>query len=135
MTSVVTCDVCGGTPCINSTFCRACRRADEKARQRATDPKILRARRLLDDNVSFEAAYHELNRTPGRTPTATVEALMYSLRTRGVAALEEPATKRRLSELSDEQVDEVGARLQRLKPHIARAWTPAEVKQLLRARR
>jgi transposase len=69
-----------------------------------------------------------------RTLQATVEALMYSLRERGVHALEEPATKRRLAELSDEQVIEVGERLQRLKPEIARAWTADEVKHLMRSR-
>jgi len=67
-------------------------------------------------------------------PEVTVEALMYSLRTRGTKALEEPATKRRVSELSDQQVIEVGDRLQKLKPEIARAWSPEEVKALLQAR-
>jgi hypothetical protein len=64
----------------------------------------------------------------------TVEALMFSLRSRGTQALEEPATKRRLSELSDQQVIEVGDWLQKLKPEIARAWSTEEVKLLLRAR-
>ena len=41
---------------------------------------------------------------------------------------------RRLSELSDQQVVEVGDRLQKLKPKIARAWSTEEVKLLLRAR-
>jgi hypothetical protein len=64
----------------------------------------------------------------------TVEALMWSLRTRGTRALEEAATKQRLSELSNQQVIEVGDRLQKLKPEIAHAWTAEEVKTLLRAR-
>jgi hypothetical protein len=64
----------------------------------------------------------------------TVEALMFSLRSRGTKALEERDTKRRLSELSDQQVIEVGDRLQKLKPEIARAWSPEEVKVLLQAR-
>jgi transposase len=64
----------------------------------------------------------------------TVEALMYSLRSRGTKALEEPETKRRLSDLSDQQVIEVGNRLQRLKPEIARKWTKEEVEILLQAR-
>jgi hypothetical protein len=63
-----------------------------------------------------------------------VEALMYSLRSRGTKALEEPATKRRLSELSDDQVIEVGNRLQRLKPHIAPGWSVQEVKMLFQKR-
>jgi len=51
----------------------------------------------------------------------TVEALTYSLRERGTSALAELDTKRRLSQCSDEQVIEVGGRLQNLKPHIGRA--------------
>jgi hypothetical protein len=68
------------------------------------------------------------------TPQSTVEALMLGLRERGVQALKVPAVKQRLSELSDDQIIEVGNRLQRLKPEIARAWTADEVKQLLRSR-
>ena len=45
----------------------------------------------------------------------TVEALMLSLRERGVAALTEPATQLRLSQLSRSQVDEVVVRLNRLR--------------------
>jgi len=59
---------------------------------------------------------------------------MFSLRERGTKALAEMDTKRRLSELSDQQVIEVGNRLQKLKPEIARAWTKAEVETLFQAR-
>jgi hypothetical protein len=59
---------------------------------------------------------------------------MYSLRERGTKALEEPDTKRRLSQLYDKQLAEVGDRLRRLKPHIARAWTIEEVKVLIRTK-
>jgi hypothetical protein len=65
-------------------------------------------------------------------PQPTVEALMYSLRERGTKALEEATTKRRLSELSDQQLVEVGHRLQRLRVQIARAWTATEVEILFR---
>jgi hypothetical protein len=67
-------------------------------------------------------------------PQSTVEALMYSLRGRGTKALEEADTKQRLSELNDKQLAEVGDRLRRLKPDIARAWTVEEVKVLIRTR-
>jgi len=67
-------------------------------------------------------------------PQPTVEALMYSLRERGTKALEELGTRRRLSELSDQQVIEGGNRLQRLRPEIARAWNAAEVEILFQAR-
>jgi hypothetical protein len=67
-------------------------------------------------------------------PASTVEALVFSLREGGVTALQEPATKRRLSELGDEQVIEVGNRLQKIKPEIARAWSAKEVKALFQMR-
>jgi hypothetical protein len=67
-------------------------------------------------------------------PYATVEALMFSLRERGVEALTEPATRRRLFELTDRQLAEVGDRLRRLKLHIAHAWTIDEVKMLIRTK-
>jgi hypothetical protein len=67
-------------------------------------------------------------------PEATVEALMYSLREGGVKALEEPDTRRRLSQLNDRQLVEVGDRLQRLKPHIACPWTTDEVNLLIRTK-
>ena len=59
---------------------------------------------------------------------------MWSLRERGTKALEEPATKRGLFELSEQQVIEVGNRLQRLRPEIARAWNAAGVEILFQAR-
>jgi hypothetical protein len=67
-------------------------------------------------------------------PQPTIDALMYSLRERGIKALKESDTKRRLAQLSDQQTVEVGARLQRLKPHIAAAWSVEEVKTLFRLR-
>jgi hypothetical protein len=66
------------------------------------------------------------------TPQVTVEALMYSLRERGVAGLKEGQTMRRLSELDDRQLIEVGERLQRLK--IGHRWTEDEVEGLVRLR-
>jgi len=97
--------------------------------------RLKRLRELLKDSISLSRAYYEISgRRNGGAPQPTVEALMYSLRERGRKALEEPATKRRLSELSDDQVIEVGDRLQKLKPEIARAWSTEEVKLLLRAR-
>jgi len=85
--------------------------------------------------MSIQALMAHFDRARRRygAPGPTVEALMYSLR-RGTKALEEAGTKRRLSELSDQQVIEVGDRLQKLKPEIARAWSAEEVKTLLRAR-
>jgi hypothetical protein len=45
----------------------------------------------------------------------TVEAIMYELRTHGLAALEAPSCRRRLSDLSARQVDAVIAKLIQLR--------------------
>jgi hypothetical protein len=76
------------------------------------------------NEMSIEALMAHFNRARRRDGTAasTIEALMLGLRERGTKALEEPAVKRRLSELSETQLREVGERLQNLKPHIAKAW-------------
>jgi len=78
-------------------------------------------------------AHFDRTRRAHGAPQRTVEALMFGLLERGIKALEESSTKRRLSELSDNQVIEVGNRLQRLKPEIAR-WTKEEVEILFQAR-
>jgi hypothetical protein len=89
--------------------------------------------RLLESGVSVERAWHELNAAHlrGRAAQSTVEALMYSLRERGIKALDESDTQRRISELSEEQLHDVGARLQALK--IVRAWTTDDIEQLVAA--
>ena len=92
--------------------------------------EILRARRLLDKNVSLERAWSEINEASGRAASSTVEALLYSLRAGGTA-LACPHARRRLAELAEAQLHEVSARLQTFQPKIARAWTPIEVELLV----
>ncbi len=65
----------------------------------------------------------------GLSPS-TVEALVYQLR-QGGEALKKPHAKRQLTELSERQLHEVSARLQRFQPDIARAWSPSEIKLLV----
>jgi hypothetical protein len=60
----------------------------------------------------------------------TIEALMQR-RERGTAALNKLTVWRRLSEVSNDQLSEVGARLRKLKPEIARAWYADEVSSLM----
>jgi hypothetical protein len=93
------------------------------------------AAKLAEPGVSLERAWHELNSAHfrGRAAQSTVEALMFSLRSRGIKALDEPDTQLRISELSEQQLHEVGGRLQRLKPEIARAWSAEDVEQLVAA--
>jgi hypothetical protein len=44
------------------------------------DPvKVIRLRRLLDDDVSLDQMYRELNTIRGRLPAATIQALDYLL--------------------------------------------------------
>ncbi len=50
----------------------------------------------------------------GRTATATIEAIMYAVRERGVAALREPANIKRLSGCDQEARDEINNRIARL---------------------
>ena len=85
----MTCPTCGLDPCINPSFCASCTKADSR--------KPRTSRWYVYDRSQLDGA-----------PQPTVEALMYSLRERGTKALEEAGTKRRLSELSDKQVIEVG---------------------------
>ena len=65
--------------------------------------------------ADYEANLRRRREQCGAAPT-TVEALMYSLRERGEAALHERDTIRRLPELSTNQVREVVGRLMRLRP-------------------
>jgi uncharacterized protein YjiS (DUF1127 family) len=111
-----------------NTFARFCREADKQQRRKPIDPRIVRARRLLDEEVSLEATWHN-----GRAAEATVEALMFSLRN-GIAALSKLDTLRRLSELSDAQLRDVAVRLQKFKVEIAKPWSSADVEVLLATR-
>jgi hypothetical protein len=92
-------------------------------------PRILRARRLLADDLSYERAYAEFMRERP-TPEATVDALIYSLR-RGIAELTKPDILRRLSELDKGQLKAICRRLQNFKPEIAPPWSPEDVAALI----
>jgi hypothetical protein len=120
MAVVMTCPTCGSTRCINPGFCALCGDADVRKGRGEKPPSH------IPHFDCAHRAYGALQRT--------VEALVFGLRERGIKALEESATKRRLSEIGDDQVIEVGDRLQRLRPKIARAWTAAEVETLFQAR-
>lgn len=63
---------------------------------------------------------------------STVEALMYLLRERGVAALKEPDCQHRLSELNKQQMLEIAVRLQTLK--LSPAWSAEQVDALFEAK-
>jgi hypothetical protein len=60
---------------------------------------------------------------------ATVDALVFSLR-RGVGELSNADSRRRLSELNEEQLREVCSQLRNFKPEIEKMWTPEEIEAL-----
>jgi hypothetical protein len=52
--------------------------ADQRQRRKLRDARTERARTLLDDDVSLERAWHELNaRAPGEVPISTLRAAEY----------------------------------------------------------
>jgi hypothetical protein len=103
---------------------------EQEATHQLESAEILRARRLLDESVSLERAWSEIQASRGRATALTVEALLSSLRAGGVA-LACPHARRRLAELTETQLHEVCARLQKIEPNIARAWTSTEVELLV----
>jgi hypothetical protein len=71
--SFVAADDYDGLP---STFAKLCRQADEKQARKRPDPKLEARRRLLDDDVSFESAWHQVSRPLG-VPIVTLWAAEY----------------------------------------------------------
>ena len=87
----------------------------------------------MADDVTLERAWHEINHPTDRAAASTVEALMLALRERGTAAQTEPNVERRLGASSESQLHEVCARLQKLRPEIARPWPDSDVERLIEA--
>jgi transposase len=85
---------------------------------------------FLAPGAPGRSARGSTNRKRLGAAASTVEAVMYSLRERGIPALAEPDTRRRLSSLDAQQLRAVCTRLRNLKSEIARAWTPEEVEAL-----
>jgi len=123
-----------------SDFDRLCAAADTR-KARGEPPRYIEPSRWLklSDAIphnwegmligALVAHFDRARRRDGAPPT-TIEALMLALR-RGGSALSEGSNLRRLGELSEAQLHEVSGRLQKFKPHIARAWTPTEVEALV----
>jgi len=81
------------------------------------DPReIQRLRRLLWNDVSLDAAWRELNEPESRpTPQVVVEAVWHSVRERRLAALNEPATRKRLARCDAAALTQIDERITRLK--------------------
>jgi hypothetical protein len=120
-----------GTNSMEDTFERAGRQADGKAASRPQDPRILRARRLLADDISLERAYYEILRDRP-APESLIDALVFSLR-RGPGELTQPDTLRRLSALDADQLEDICLRVQAFRPGIAPAWSAADADLLISA--
>jgi hypothetical protein len=107
------CPTCGALPCINPSFCATCRDADRRKKR----PKDLaRLRRLISDDVSLERAWSELNDACNHpTPKATIDAIMFAVRERGLAALKEPATAQRLEHCDEAAKAEIERRIANLR--------------------
>jgi hypothetical protein len=92
------------------SFEEACRLADAWQRSKPRDPELVRAR---------------------EAPATTVEALMYQLREGGTAVLQEASVRRRLAQLSERQLTEVGSRLLwRQGGNIVRSWRKWKTKEV-----
>jgi hypothetical protein len=84
-------DVCGSEPCLTPGFCQACRAADAQVRQqRPPEPRL------------------------PPTPRTTIEAIMWTVRVRGMAALREAANIERLSRCDSTARTEINERIARL---------------------
>ena len=82
--------------------------------------RLARFRRLLADDISLDRAWRELNDPGARpAPQVTLDALLYELRTDGVATFENPSCRRRLADLSDGQLRELLAALIRARTNCA----------------
>src|SRR5262245_2421179 len=106
-----------------SDFDRLCAAADSR-KARGEAPRYIEPSRWLKisdaipdnwEDMSIEALVAHFDRVCRRDGAAasTVEAVVLSLRQRGVKALTEPSVQRRLSELGEQQLHTVCNRLQR----------------------
>jgi hypothetical protein len=71
--------------------------------------------RLVSEDGVAPASESQREQDSWPAAETTVDALIFSLRSRGMAALDEPITRQRLSELSKAQAAEVIVRLHRLR--------------------
>jgi hypothetical protein len=87
--------------------------------------------KLLKPDISLDRAWHEVNAAPlrGRAPQTTVDALLFEMRS-GVEALGKPKNLQRLCELSEEQLQDVVAKLISRKP----PWKDEEIELMLAVR-
>ena len=68
------------------------------------------------DTLSLDALWSNLN-NPQRyaTPQSTIEAILFCVRTRGMAALKEPANEERLSRCDEAAMKQIRERIERMR--------------------
>jgi hypothetical protein len=85
-----------------------------RARQRES-AEILRARRLLSDDISIDRVWAELNDPRNHpTPQSIVEAVLHCVRERGIEALKEPVNVERLTRCDAAAKAQIEARIARI---------------------
>jgi hypothetical protein len=119
------CPTCGCDPCASPPFCRTCRAGDRRKARDERPQYIDRWFRaaeqiphdwdLMGHNDLHGHFMHKRREMIG-APRATIEAVMFGLRERGVAALAGRNFQDRLAELKPDQVRECIVRLDRLRP-------------------
>jgi len=119
------CRTCGMGPCVNPGFCRLSRRADaelaaeRKAGRRRESAEILRVRHLLTQDVLLEHALADINDPQARpTPQVTIEAILYCVRERDVAALKEPANLERLARCDAAAKAQIDKHIEKIIRHV-----------------
>jgi hypothetical protein len=106
------CNICGGSPCTNRTFCHVCRKADRRAAPHRPEHNLPANWDAMSDGALWEAL-NDPRRWP--TPQSAIEAVMHSVRARGVDALKEPATRERLLQCDAKAKAEINRRIAALK--------------------
>jgi hypothetical protein len=77
--------------------------------------RLAQLRRLMGDDVALDAAWYELNDFRNRpTPKATVDAVVFAVRERRLAALREPANLERLSRCDAAARAEINKQIEKL---------------------
>ena len=68
------------------------------------------------DTLSLDALWNNLN-DPHRyaTPQSTIDAILYCVRSRGLAALQEPNNKERLSRCDEAAMKQIRERIERMR--------------------
>jgi hypothetical protein len=106
------CSTCGASPCINPGFCKTCRAADRRQRQKDRPrhdlPQDWESRSLETLWGELDRAAHRRNPAPEKS---TVAAIIQAVCARGLGALQEPATAERLARCTPQQRADIKRRI------------------------